>query len=413
MTPTALPTFNVSVKWAAGADNDGWAIGSSALPVQLGEPDDGSQYEDVNSDVRSITVRRGRSRELELYQAGSASIVLDNLSRAYDPLNLDGPHVDGGGTQVKPGRRIRVSATHPDTLIEYQLFAGVVRDWVSGYVHGFDATTTAQASDALTDLNGIIISIDTSAGASGVAAAEVLGAAGISRIDVDAGVASLQATSFTSASALAVMQSVTLSEQGALYANKSGVVQFDDRHAILKEARSNTSQFSFGTGNLPVLSISLDYSSDLIKNAVTVARTGGSPQTTIDSASIMEYGTRSLNLSGMMLSTDAQALETAAFVVNAYSEPAVRVRQITVAPQTHADLLTAVLSLELRDRVTVTFQPPGGGGVISQEVFVEGVQHNVTPHDQMKTTLTFSSTATSFGWSLGTSALGTSSVLSF
>ena len=339
-------------------------------------------------------------------------MTLDNLTREYDPLNLIGSHVSGGVTQIQPGRRIRVTATHPTTSIVYDLFYGVIRDWVLNS-NGFDATSTAQFSDALTDLNSTKVSLVTSAAASGTAAVEVLTAAGISRYEADAGIATLQATTFTSDTALNALQDIATSEQGAVYADSAGLVQYDSRHAILSETRSNTSQCTFGTGNLPITSIVLDYQSDLIKNVVTATRTGGAAQTSTDATSITTYGERTYVLADMMLADDTQAAATAAFILSGYKDPAVRVREITVAPQGHADLMTAVLARELRDRVTVTFQPPGGGSAISQELFVEGIQHSITPQGQMSSRFRFSTTATAFGWALGTGALNTTAILAF
>jgi hypothetical protein len=42
---------------------------------------------DVSEDVRSIQVRRGRSRELDKFNAGSVNILLSNANRKYDPTN--------------------------------------------------------------------------------------------------------------------------------------------------------------------------------------------------------------------------------------------------------------------------------------------------------------------------------------
>lgn len=48
----------------------------------------GEVYEDVSADVRSVSVRRGRSRELTAFTAGQATVVLDNRARLYDPTNM-------------------------------------------------------------------------------------------------------------------------------------------------------------------------------------------------------------------------------------------------------------------------------------------------------------------------------------
>lgn len=409
----ALPTLSVGIRFVGGADNDGWSLGSSPLPASLGAPDDPSVYEDVYADVRGLTMTRGRSRELEQYKAGTGSVVLDNRLREYDPLNLSGGHVAGGITQIQPGRRIRVKATHPTTSVVYDLFYGVIREWDLAYPDGFDATSTARFSDSLTDLGRTAVSVTTRAGLSGLAAADILDAANVSRIDVDGGVATLQATTFSGTKALAALQRTAESDQGAVYVDHSGRIQFDDRHALLRETRSNTSRYTFGTGNLPIMAVSMDYSSDLIKNSVTGTRAGGAAQTATNTDSIITYGSHSYALGSMMIATDADVLATAEYILAGYKDPDVRVRAVTVAPQSHADLMTAVLSLELRDRVTVTFSPPGGGSAISQEVFVEGIQHSISAARQMTTTLTFSSTETSFGWTLGTGTLDSGTILGF
>ena len=412
MTAQALPTFSVGIKFSGGADNAGWSLGYGALgSAQFGEADDPALYIDVVSDVRAITINRGRSRELEQYQAGTASVVLDDRAREYDPLNLSGTYVSGGVTQVKPGRRIKIKATHPTTLTQYSIFTGTIRDWQLGY-NRTDATTTARCSDAMTDLASANVTTTTSAGLSGVAAGEVLGVAGIGLISVDAGIATLQATTFSNVSALGAMQTLEASEQGSVYADEDNFIQFADRHAILNETRSNTSQATFGTGNLPYTEIALDYSSSLIKNNVTATRTGGVVQTSTDATSVTAYGKKSYDLGGMAVSTDVQALATAAYIVSAYKDPAVRVSSITIAPQYHADTMTQALSRQIRDRVTVQFAPPGGGA-ISQELFIEGIEHSVSPQGQMSTRFTFSSTATALGWSLGIGALDTTTILAF
>jgi hypothetical protein len=58
----------------------------------------GDILEDVTDDVRSITVRRGRSRELERYQAGAATVVLDSQDRKYDPSYKVTQSATGGDT---------------------------------------------------------------------------------------------------------------------------------------------------------------------------------------------------------------------------------------------------------------------------------------------------------------------------
>ena len=64
----------------------------------------GDILEDVTNEVRSITVRRGRSRELERYQAGAATVNLDNKDRKYDPAA--GTAVTPFGASMRPRKAL-------------------------------------------------------------------------------------------------------------------------------------------------------------------------------------------------------------------------------------------------------------------------------------------------------------------
>jgi hypothetical protein len=81
-------------------------------PVK-GELDDGpfglagDILEDVTDEVRSVTVRRGRSRELERYQAGAATVTLDNKDRKYDPAA--GTAVTPYGASMRPRKAVQIS----------------------------------------------------------------------------------------------------------------------------------------------------------------------------------------------------------------------------------------------------------------------------------------------------------------
>ncbi len=414
MPQVALPTFAVKIRFSAGADLSGWSLGYGGLgSVSLGEADDPSVYEDVITDVRGIAIAYGKARELEHYRPALASIILDNRAREYDPLNLSGSHVSGGVTEVQPGRRVRISATHPTTSISYDMFRGTIEAWEMNYQHNADATTTARASDLMADLAASRITTTTSAGLSNVAAQNILDEAGISTASIKTGQSTLQATAFTNSTALLALQFVEISEQGAIYGTPDGVLHFDDRHAILSETRSNTSQATFGAGNLPITGIAVEYDSDLIKNDISLQRSGGTAQAATSAESITAYGTRSYALTSLMNSTDAEVNNLADGILSQFKNAELRIRSITIEPQAHADLMTQALSRQLRDRITVNYAPPGGGSAISQDAFIAGISTSVIA-GHMQTRYTLESTTGRGGfWALGTGALGTTTALGF
>jgi hypothetical protein len=65
---------------------------------------------DVTDRVRRMSWTRGRPDDLQKVQTGTAEIVLDNLDRAFDPMNT-ASYVAG---YVLPRRQVRVSAFYPN-----------------------------------------------------------------------------------------------------------------------------------------------------------------------------------------------------------------------------------------------------------------------------------------------------------
>jgi hypothetical protein len=98
----------------------------------------------ITSYVREITVRRGRASEVENFEAGTATLVLDNRDRRFDPFYTSGPYYGN----LLPRRQIRIRATNNSTT--YDVFRGYVEGWpVTLTDAGYDSTVTVQAYDTL------------------------------------------------------------------------------------------------------------------------------------------------------------------------------------------------------------------------------------------------------------------------
>jgi len=305
-------------------------------------------------------------------------------------------------TQIRPGRRIRVTAEHPDTNVEYPVFYGIVREWDVNYPNQIGAVV-ARATDLMTDLAVTDVEVTTSAGTPGNAFRQVMAAAGISRFTAVSGSSTLQETVF-STPALQATQLIEQSELGTAYTDRDGIIRFEGRNTVLSQERSAVSQATFGAGHLLFRDLELDYDSDQIRNAISLTRDGGTAQTAESTDSIAEYGKRSFSRSGLMNATDSELEDLADYLLGGFSEPAVRVRSITIDPMNHPDLLTQALAREIRDRVTVQYQPPAGGTQISQEVFISGIQHQLSSGGAMTTKFSFETTDLAYGWVLDVSA---------
>ena len=103
---------------------------------------------DVTDYVREVTVRRGRSDEFQEFEAGTATITLDNRDRRFDPLNTSSPY----SPNVVPRRGIRITAlnTIGGTTTSFRMFRGFVEGWpVSITDAGFDSTVTIECVDIM------------------------------------------------------------------------------------------------------------------------------------------------------------------------------------------------------------------------------------------------------------------------
>lgn len=92
-------------------------VGPTGIPV----------WEDITTHVKSITYRRGRQRLLDRFETGTATIVLDNRDRRFDPTYTAGPYFG----QLLPMRRFRIRAQHNNAT--YPRFDGYVENWAQTY----------------------------------------------------------------------------------------------------------------------------------------------------------------------------------------------------------------------------------------------------------------------------------------
>lgn len=101
-------------------------------------------WTDVTAYVRSMDISRGIPDEWTLQADGSATVVLSNRDRRFDPFNTSGPYYGN----LLPRRQIRIRATHGGTT--YDVFRGFIAGWPPEWTDaGKDSTVTLQCFDAL------------------------------------------------------------------------------------------------------------------------------------------------------------------------------------------------------------------------------------------------------------------------
>jgi len=338
----------------------------------------GDILEDVTEDVRAISVRRGRSRELERYQAGAATVDLDNSGRKYDP---------GAGTAITPyGASMRPRKAITVSTAGVPVFTGIVDDWDLDYRLSGDHIASVKATDGFAFLAQQEIEPHTAtAGTTGERIIDILDRSEIAwpagKRDIDDGVATLQADAIGGTAdpkpvnALQYLQKVDEAEQGALFIGNDGVLAFRDRSSL--QVLTTTKFADDGTG-IAFTNIEAAYGSEELRNRVSVSRLNGGTATAEDADSIAAYGAIDYEIRDSLLADDSQAQDLADLIVNRYAEPILRIDAVeVVANVLTASQLQEVLDLELGSLVEVLYTPSGIGDPIDQFVRLDQIEHTI------------------------------------
>jgi hypothetical protein len=340
-------------------------------------------YTDITGDVLALSTRRGSTRASGPWlrsEAGTAQLQLGVTDRRYDPTYLDGPYVAAGQSLVRPMRPVRVRATWDGTT--YYLYTGYTDRWVTTYEDPQWVEVAVPCTDAFKALLAYDRAASAAIGASdatGARIGRILDSVGwpVGLRNIATGQTTVQATDL-SGPALSEMQTVAETELGELHIAADGDVYFRDRHGILLDSRSNTSQgiFGDGPGELPYESAVLECDDQQIYNLARITRVGGTEQTAEDATSRAQYLTRVYPKSGLLMESDTVAENYGAFVVAMSRDAELRFSEIEIDPQTDPDnLWPQVLGRRIGDRITVRRRPPGGGDTIERDVFIRGIEH--------------------------------------
>lgn len=352
----------------------------------------GSVAVDVTSDVRQISTRRGRSKQLERFTAGACTVTLDNRTRRYDPTV--GTAISPYAGQIKPGKEVTVTvAGHP-------VYAGIIQDWNLDYEVAGDSTADAVCADGFSLLAQTIVSAGTATsqntGARIDAYLTPLGWPTAQR-SIATGQATLLADTIkANQNGLQYLQKVEASEPGALFIGADGVLVF--RNRIQVQSWGGVTFADDGTG-IPFMNLGIEYGTEQLYTQVSVTRSNGSASvgtaTATSTINQTTFGRTDLSVD-TLLSTDAQATNLANWLLGKYQEPQLRVTEL----KCRLDSLTAtqagqVLSLELSDVVKFVFTPNQVGSAITQYLIIDSIAHDIKP-DAHEVTLSVSETQLGF-----------------
>ena len=358
----------------------------------------GAIYQDVTPKVVQYSLSRGKSRQLDRFQAGKLDVTLDNNDRIFDPLYLTSPYAG----QIIPKRSVRVTS---NDIIQSET---VIDDWDLSYEPSGNSYAIIKSSDAFAQFANQSLSGGTAtAQQTGERVTAILQNAGVQwpldRIDAETGQQGLQADVIEEGTnALGYLQQISESEPGALFVSKSGDVKFLDRYS---ETAGTPVTFADDGSGIPYQNLAVVYGAELLYNEVVVSRENGGTATATNQTSQNQYGIQNLTRSNLPLDNDTSAQNLADYLVSIYAEPEYRFEalQIEIIDLTE-EQQTAILNLELGDSVRVKFTPNNVPPQIDRFAEVIRIAQTVTETSH-KVTLGLGSTEGEF-WRLSDLVFG-------
>jgi hypothetical protein len=353
---------------------------------------------DITQEIVQVSVRRGRNRIVNKFEAGSANVTIYDLNGDWNPDNPAGAYYG----DLKPLRKIQIYADYNGA--RYYLFSGFITNYDTGFRIGTDEVSkvTLRCVDAFRLLEGSQITTVSAAPAGQLSGARVNALLNATEWpsglrDIDTGQSTLQADPGTARSALEALRTVEDSEFGGLFLDAEGLVTFIDRDHLTTSLSSPIYDFADDGSGIAYQNAVTAFDDTLIVNDVTVTRSGGSPQNVFDQDSIDTYFIHSGVRDGILVQTDTEALDQASMLLSTRKDTETRIDNITLNLEDGNDIsrCTAGLAIELLDCVTVLKSMPGATS-IQQTLLVQALHHDFTNKKMTTTVYTGESLITGF-----------------
>ena len=393
----AAPVIGVEIDFSNGAsfgypflldDLNYGILGTNILA------DSAADIVNITNQVLAVSTRRGRNRILSNFEAGTATVTINDPTSSFNPQNVSGPYYG----KLLPLRKIRIWADTTVLGVTYRiaLFSGYINSFDTSFYQGTDETSTVvlQCTDGFRLLNNVSTGIPPVTGCtagqlSGARVNSLLDFAGFpnSMRNIDVGDSTMQADPGGNRGILQAIQTVEQSEFGAFFISRQGEARFLDRTDVSELADSTVRNYSdvLSPTNLKYTSVDFAFDDQLILNDVTVTRYDDNigpdpvPQTVTDAASIATYFTKSGQRTGILVQTDQEASDQAHTLVAARKDSQIRIDSMSLNLLDGTEFETLVnVSMDIYTLINIT-KTMAGGSTITRELFVQGVQHDVRP----------------------------------
>jgi len=329
---------------------------------------DGSTWTDESERCQDIHIVRGRADDLQVVEAGTCDLTLEDNDGRFNPANAASPLYP----HVKPLRAVRVRATY-DSVV-YDLFAGYTR---AGESDSGMETRRAQIEcvDAFLLLHRVrptIAAVATTTGGAIGLLLDAVGFPGGASRSLQIG-DSITFSADGSATALGMIAGLLLAERGQFFISAGGVATYLDRHAQNRSPYTS-SQATIADG---MRAIAPGFDLEQVRNRATVTSEGGTPQAHEDAASVAEYNYSDYGpITSPYLGTDAKALSLAKYLVLKRKDGVPPVRYLDLE-NGDAATFEALLARELGDRITATDDASGTDG----DYHILRIEHRIAGRD--------------------------------
>jgi hypothetical protein len=369
----------------------------------------GLTFVDLTNIVESVNITRGRSRQLDQFNAGTATIAFDNANQLLNPRNTSSPYYPF----VLPRCPVRILANG------VPIYTGLITDWNLDYDISNQDMMYASCADQFTVLaNQSLNAVTPSAEATGTRINTILDLAEINyqgARSIDTGSSTLGAFAISQdTNCLNYLQLVNTSEQGYLFMSASGTLTFKGRSSVLNPVAGATFNTD-GTG-LPYQTLVNQYGDELLYNYIVTQSPAGAAQTTSNAASIALYQSQQYALTDLLNSTTSEVAGLGNYLLGKYQNPVLRFTglstQMAALSVTNQNIL---LGLDLTSVCTVVKNfVVGTPATETQTLIVSGVSHSITPGSHI-VSYTFESTDGNQYLTLNDSIFGTldNNLLSF
>ena len=334
----------------------------------------GLTFVDLTSIVESVNITRGRNRQLDQFNSGTATIAFNNQTEILNPTNTASPYYPF----VLPRCPVQILANG------IPIYTGLITDWNLDYDISNKDMMYASCADNFTVLaNQALNAVTPSLQGTGARINAILDLTEINyqgARSIDTGSSTLGAYAISQDTVcLNYLQQVNTSEQGYLFMSANGTLTFKGRSSVLNPVAGATFNTD-GTG-LPYQTLVNQYGDELLYNYIITQSPAGAVQTTSSATSIALYQAQQYALTDLLNSSTTEVAGLGNYLLGKYQNPVLRFTglstQLTALSEANQNI---ALTLDLTSICSVVKNfVQGTPATETQTLIVSGVSHSITP----------------------------------